>query len=201
VLPDLTPMLADRGLPAGGFDSWAVEPKLDGWRVMVLVDPALPKGVAVRTRRAVASPTRCPGSQRSSTAVGASSSMGSWWPPPDGRPTSTRWRHGSPAHPTGLRCLCPSGPSTLLWLDRELLVDRPYVERLMAFPWWGRAVSFPGVPVRMFTIFSAACVEHDVEGVVLKRLISRYRPGERSIWRKVKAPGWATVHAQRRRPP
>jgi bifunctional non-homologous end joining protein LigD len=36
----------------------------------------------------------------------------------------------------------------------------------------------------------AACIDHDVEGIVLKRLRSRYRPGERSRdWRKVKAPG------------
>jgi hypothetical protein len=47
----------------------------------------------------------------------------------------------------------------------------------------------------------AACVEHDVEGVMLKQLGSRYYPGERRrCWLKVKAPAWAPVHAQRRRP-
>jgi ATP-dependent DNA ligase len=46
-----------------------------------------------------------------------------------------------------------------------------------------------------------ASVAHDVEGVVLKRLGYRYYPGERRrCWRKVKAPGWAAVHGQRRRP-
>lgn len=47
----------------------------------------------------------------------------------------------------------------------------------------------------------AACSDHDVEGVVLKRLRSIYRPGERRHhWRKVKVPTWAPLHAQRREP-
>jgi bifunctional non-homologous end joining protein LigD len=41
-------MLAERGLPAGSLDYWAVEPKLDGWRATVLVDDGK---VVVRTRR------------------------------------------------------------------------------------------------------------------------------------------------------
>jgi bifunctional non-homologous end joining protein LigD len=41
-------MLADRGLPKGSLDYWAVEPKLDGWRATVLVDDGK---VVVRTRR------------------------------------------------------------------------------------------------------------------------------------------------------
>jgi len=44
-------MLAQRGLPTGDVTGWAVEPKLDGWRVTVAVDPDLPGGVVVRTRR------------------------------------------------------------------------------------------------------------------------------------------------------
>ena len=42
MVPDLEPMLADRGLPSGDLGCWAVEPKLDGWRVTVLADPGLP---------------------------------------------------------------------------------------------------------------------------------------------------------------
>jgi hypothetical protein len=33
-------MLAERGLPNGSLDYWAVEPKLDGWRAALLVDNA-----------------------------------------------------------------------------------------------------------------------------------------------------------------
>jgi ATP-dependent DNA ligase len=46
--PDVAPMLADRGLPRGDLSGWAVEPKLDGWRVRVLVSP--PSGLHVLTR-------------------------------------------------------------------------------------------------------------------------------------------------------
>jgi hypothetical protein len=51
MVPDLEPMLADRGLPSGDLCGWAAEPKLDGWRVTVLAHPGLPGGVVVRTRR------------------------------------------------------------------------------------------------------------------------------------------------------
>jgi ATP-dependent DNA ligase len=44
-------MLAERGLPRGDLAGWAAEPKLDGWRAIVVVDPSLPNGVSVRTRR------------------------------------------------------------------------------------------------------------------------------------------------------
>jgi bifunctional non-homologous end joining protein LigD len=75
----------------------------------------------------------------------------------------------------------------VLWLDGELLVDRSYADRrvvLEALPLAGacRVVRrFPGPDAQDLL---DACVVHDVEGVVLKRLASRYRPGERSrYWR------------------
>lgn len=55
--PDLAPMLAERGLPKGSLDRWAVKPKLDGWRVTVLVD----ERVVVRTRRGHAITDTAPG--------------------------------------------------------------------------------------------------------------------------------------------
>ena len=46
----------------------------------------------------------------------------------------------------------------------------------------------------------AACGEHDIEGIVAKRVGSPYRPGERSNdWLKVKTAEWRSVHAGRRR--
>jgi len=40
-----------------------------------------------------------------------------------------------------------------------------------------------------------------VEGIVMKRLGSPYRPGERSAdWRKLKVEGWAAEHLPRRSP-
>jgi bifunctional non-homologous end joining protein LigD len=44
-----------------------------------------------------------------------------------------------------------------------------------------------------------ACHDLDLEGVVLKRRGSLYRPGERSKdWIKVKTPDWREHHAARR---
>lgn len=46
----------------------------------------------------------------------------------------------------------------------------------------------------------AACAELDIEGVVAKRVASRYRPGNRSRdWIKVKTSSWREQHAPRRR--
>jgi bifunctional non-homologous end joining protein LigD len=45
------------------------------------------------------------------------------------------------------------------------------------------------------------CAEHDVEGIVAKRVDSRYRPGERSSdWLKLKTADWRTAHASQRHP-
>jgi ATP-dependent DNA ligase len=52
-------MLAQPGLPTGGLDGWAVEPKLDGWRVLVAVDPELRRGVGIEP--AAANPLQFPG--------------------------------------------------------------------------------------------------------------------------------------------
>jgi bifunctional non-homologous end joining protein LigD len=58
VVPDLAPMLADRGLPRGSLDGWAAEPKLDGWRVTVMLTGGR---VVVRTRRGHDVTDRIPG--------------------------------------------------------------------------------------------------------------------------------------------
>lgn len=48
----------------------------------------------------------------------------------------------------------------------------------------------------------AGCEQLAMEGVVLKRLDSPYRPGRRSQdWRKVKCRAWRADHAERRRKP
>lgn len=45
---DVGPMLVSSGAPSGGLAGWAVEPKLDGWRARVHLDPELPGGLRVR---------------------------------------------------------------------------------------------------------------------------------------------------------
>jgi bifunctional non-homologous end joining protein LigD len=78
-----------------------------------------------------------------------------------------------------------------LRLDGALLVDEPYADRRAALEeleLTGPCAVLPRFPGPDSQDLLAACVDHDV--VVLERLASRYRPGERSRdWRKVKAPG------------
>jgi bifunctional non-homologous end joining protein LigD len=182
---------------------WAVEPKLDGWRVLVAVDPALPGGVVVRTRRG--HPLTVPGIE-ALAATGMRAVL-------DGELVAGA---GTASDFYGLLPRLAGGRRNqeeatavsfwafdLLWLDDELLVDRPYSERRrmleeldLAGP-CGVVARFPGTDAEALL---AACHDHDVEGIVLKRLRSSYRPGRSRHWRKVKVPGWAALHAQRRRP-
>jgi bifunctional non-homologous end joining protein LigD len=80
----------------------------------------------------------------------------------------------------------------LLWLDGDLLIDEPYADRRIALEELdlaGPCAVLPRFPGPDSQDLLAACRDHDVEGIVLKRLASRYRPGERSRdWRKAKRP-------------
>ena len=56
--------------------------------------------------------------------------------------------------------------------------------------------TFPGADLGAVL---AGCEQLEMEGVVLKRLDSPYRPGRRaSDWRKLKCPAWRADHAERR---
>jgi ATP-dependent DNA ligase len=158
VVPDLAPMLADRGLPRGDLAGWAAEPKLDGWRAMVVVDPSLPGGVVVRTRRG----------------------------------------HGITSAVPGIEVLAEIGHRVVL--DGELVAGAGTAGDFYGLlpHLVGRRHPGPAAPVS-FWAFDLLWI--DGEGIVLKRLRSIYRPGERSRhWRKLKTPGWSAVHGQRRSP-
>lgn len=197
-------MLAQAGLPAGGLDGWAVEPKLDGWRVVVAVDPELRDGVVIRTRRG--HPLAVPG-MKDLVATGVGIVLDGELVAGAGTandfyallPRLAVTRRPRPLAPLSFWAF------DILWLDDELLVNRPYSDRRLILEQLdlpgpcGILPRFPGADTEALL---AACSDHDVEGVVLKRLRSIYRPGERSRhWRKVKVPTWAPLHAQRRGPP
>jgi bifunctional non-homologous end joining protein LigD len=199
---DLVPMLAERGLPTGSLDRWAVEPKLDGWRATVLVDDGK---VVVRTRRGHAITEMIGGLDTLATGghrflfdgelvagAGRASDFYALAPRLAGTPRRR------PTAPLSFWAF------DLLWLDGDLLIDEPYADRraaLEAFDLTGPCAVLPRFEGTDAADLLAACVDHDVEGIVLKRLGSPYHPGERSReWRKVRAPGWTAVHAQRRRP-
>jgi bifunctional non-homologous end joining protein LigD len=204
MVPDLEPMLADRGLPSGDLGCWAVEPKLDGWRVTVLADPGLPGGVVVRTRRGHAITASVPGIEALGR-IGRRLVL-------DGELVAGAGRASefySLMPRIGRRSIGATSPVSfwafdVLWLDGELLVGRSYADRravLEELPLGGACRVVPRFPGADARDLLAACAEHDVEGIVLKRLASGYRPGERSRhWRKVKVPSWAALHAQRRHP-
>ena len=205
MVPDLAPMLADRGLPRGDLAGWAAEPKLDGWRVMVVVDPGLPGRVALRTRRGHGITSAVPGIEAlaeighrvvlDGELVAGAGTAGDFY--------------GLLPHLVGRRHPGPPAPVSfwafdLLWIDGEPLLDRPYLERrqrLEELHLTGPCGVLPRFPGPDAADLLDACATHDVEGIVLKRLRSIYRPGERTRhWRKLKTPDWSMTHRPRRGP-
>jgi bifunctional non-homologous end joining protein LigD len=79
----------------------------------------------------------------------------------------------------------------VLQLDGRPLLETAYAERRalldslsLAGPYWQTPPSFPGED---FPAVQAVSLEHGMEGVVAKRLDSKYLPGERTDhWRKIK---------------
>jgi bifunctional non-homologous end joining protein LigD len=200
-VPDLTPMLAECGLPTESLDRWAAEPKLDGWRVTVSVADGR---VAVRTPPGYDITDSVPGIE--ALAAGGHGLLldgelvaGAGWPSDVYTPAPRlAGRSRRPATPVSFWAF------DLLWLDGELLVDRPYLERRTALEELPIA-RLCGVVPRFFgpdtEDLLAACAELDVEVVVFKQLTSRYHPGERRpCWRTVRVSTRATLHTQRRGP-
>jgi hypothetical protein len=115
-------MLAERGIPAGSLDRWAVEPKLDGWRATVLVDD---DKVVVRTRRGHAITETIPGIE--ALADGGRRFL------LDGELGANAGRASDfyALLPRGRRATAPLSfwAFDLLWLDGDLLIDRPYADR------------------------------------------------------------------------
>lgn len=205
VLADLEPRLADRGLPRGPLSGWAAEPNLDGWRVLVTVDPDLPGGVVVRTRRGHPITDRLPG-------IDALGGLGRRVVLDGelvaGTGTASDF-YGLLSRIARRRRDAPAGPVSIwafdvLCLDDEPLLAAPYLERRARLEGLG-----PVGPVRLLPRYPGdaapdllvACAEHDVEGVVLKRLRSIDRPGERTRhWRKIQTAEWSTIHRPLRGP-
>ncbi len=83
-------------------------------------------------------------------------------------------------------------PFDLLFLDGECLYDRPLYERRGLLE---EAIAGTGLALGEWfpsgSALYAAVLEADLEGIVAKRLDSRYRPGARSAsWVKCKRPGY-----------
>ena len=91
----------------------------------------------------------------------------------------------------------------VLALDGRPLIYATYQERrrlladlCLLGPAWCTLPTWRGIEMPDLL---AACELHGVDGVVAKRLRSRYRPGRRSPdWVKIKTVSWRVAHAPRR---
>ena len=195
--PTIEPMLAGHGMPTGPTARWAVEPKLDGWRAMVTVYGG---AVAVRSRRG--RPLEVP--ELSPLAdIGLDLVLDGELVAGGG--TMDDFYGLAPALARRRRTTALTFAAfDVVWIDGQLTTALSYEQRRRLLHQLDLAPSVtvvPSWPGYDTDTLLAACEEHGVEGVVLKRRDSPYRAGERSTaWRKVKCATWRTVHLERRMP-
>jgi bifunctional non-homologous end joining protein LigD len=179
-----------RELPAGQ-EEWAFEPKWDGYRALGHV---VGGGLLLRSRNGVDMAGWFPELGGLAGALGDRQGVldGEVVAFDDGGRPSFEALQGRMAGRAGRR----RGAAVaflvfdLLWLDGHLLTGLPYAERRrlleeleVAGPAWQTVGSFAGAG----TALLAATREQGLEGVVAKRLQSRYLPGRRTrSWLKVK---------------
>jgi len=196
------PMLAVAGELPADDSAWAYEMKWDGLRAIATIRAGRVT-VASRTGRDVTG--SYPELAGMAGALGSRDVVldgeivafgdGSW---PSFEAIQQRMNVTSPGQ---IRRLAAEVPVTylafdLLFADGQSLTDRPYRERRvklddLAFdgPHWQTPPAFIGVPGADVQRVSR---QHSLEGIMAKRLLSRYEPGRRSAaWRKIK-----NVHRQ-----
>lgn len=196
--PDgLRPMLATAGTLPVRDEGWAYEMKWDGLRALAFISGGALRLVS-RTGRDITS--TYPELAGLAAAVGVKQAVldgeivafgdGEW---PDFEALQQRMNISSAAQARALVAVVPVSylAFDLLWLDGTPLLDLPYAQRrelLGEFDLQGGNWQAPPV----FTNETAAQVqavsrEHNLEGIMAKRLQSRYEPGRRSAsWLKIK---------------
>jgi bifunctional non-homologous end joining protein LigD len=200
--PVYQPMLAASG-GAKVRGDWAAEPKLDGWRALVTVDPSLPVGFEVRSRTGRFLTPSVP--QLAGLAeLGLRMVL-------DGELVAVA-NDNVDFYALGQRMLTRKSDRSVtfcafdvLWLDGMDCTQVPYRDRRrvlemldLSGPSW---CTVPWFEFDDADHLLDACVRLNQEGIVLKRLDSRYLPGVRTdVWRKVKTPVWRREHAPRRVP-
>ncbi|HEX5298324.1 MAG TPA: non-homologous end-joining DNA ligase [Streptosporangiaceae bacterium] len=194
----LRPMLAKlTAVPPPDDDNWALEMKWDGVRALAFVERGQVRLMSRTERDITATYPELAGLGRATDRKqllldGEIVVFG-----PDGWPSfeglQPRMHVSDPA---AARLLAGHNPVTylvfdLLQLDGRPLLDRPYAERRallesleLAGSFWQTPPTFPGEDFDAVREVSAG---HGMEGVVAKRLDSRYQPGTRGgDWRKIK---------------
>lgn len=198
-MPDVLPMLAGRGMPdSEELHRWAVEPKLDGWRVRVQVED---DRLVVRSRpgRIITEcvPELVPLARRGvrvlldGELIAGAGRMEDFYRL-SGR-LAGRGPRSAPLVFMAFDLLALNGLQLTSLPDR---VRRDVLEELDLPPELvGIVPRYRGTDA---VDLLAACEGHGLEGVVVKRLDAPYRPGARSDdWRKVKCAAWM-AHAERR---
>ena len=202
VLPRFEPMLAANRPSRVPPATWALEPKLDGWRVLVYVEGGR---VEVRTRRGRSITEQVPELAGLAEHVDGPCVLDGELVAGAGRP----WDFYRVAPRLALRSdrVTSAGRLTfvafdVLWLGDGPTTSRPYVERralleglALAGAAWATVGSFDD-PIGDVM---EACASLGLEGMLAKRSDSPYRPGVRSDdWLKLKTADWRAVHAPRR---
>lgn len=194
--PTFVPMLAESGRPGGPLDGWVAETKLDGWRALVTIDA----GLVVTTRNGHQITELLP-ELKPLLDLGCPAVL-------DGELIAAAGRCEDFYAITSQLSRRTNRPALtfvafdLLWLDGHDLTHLAYDERRRVL--LDLELPPPAVVVNQFDAADLedvlhACESHGVEGVLLKRRDSTYRPGQRcDTWRKVKCESWLR-HAERRR--
>ncbi len=195
-MDSLRPMLASAGgLPADG-GSWAIEMKWDGVRALAHVGGGQVRLIS-RTGRDMTG--AYPELQGLAAAVGRQAVLdgevvafggGTW---PSFEALAQRMHVSSPARAARLAREVPVSflAFDLLGLDGQLLLDAPYRRRRELLDELGLAGRHWQTPPAFTSQeggdLLAVSRQHGLEGVVAKRLDSRYEPGRRSAaWVKIK---------------
>jgi bifunctional non-homologous end joining protein LigD len=196
------PMLAITGLPPRDPENWALEMKWDGVRALAYIEKGKVRLMSRTERDITVTYPELSGLGAGTThkqlltdgeivVFGADG-----WP--EFEALQPRMHVSSVAQAT---LLAGQTPVTylifdVLQLDGRPLADLEYRERralldglALSGPYWQTPPSFPGSD---FAAVRSVSVEHGMEGVMAKRLDSRYTPGVRTDnWRKIK-----NVHTQ-----
>jgi bifunctional non-homologous end joining protein LigD len=196
-LPDrITPMLARPGDLPSDDGSWAYEMKWDGLRALAYIGGGRVRLLS-RTGQDITSGypeligLRAAVGRRQAVLDGEIVAMGE-----DGWPDFERLQLRMHARPAAVTRLAESVPVTylafdLLHLDGRPLLDEPYRARralleelALQGPRWQTPPSFTG---EAGADVLAVSRQHGLEGIVSKRLASRYEPGKRTgSWLKIK---------------
>lgn len=205
-IPRYKPMLASGGAIRGEADAYSFEPKMDGWRAMVSVAAGR---VTVRSRNGYDVTASVPElGGIADQFFGRSVVLDGELVAHRGTPSSFYRLSGRMAarRPASVESARQRTPATfvafdVLWDDGDVTADRYTArrERLESFalagPAWCLVSAFPGAGAELF----AACTALGLEGLVAKRLDSRYEPGVRSkAWVKAKCADWYDHHAEHR---